>query len=391
MDRHALVVKSDHTSGTHDALIDKDVVSSPTQSSALKRDPAPSIAFARRICRYYGYEPRTDPMNASRMLPPRRIFWGSILGDDPRDVIQAGLQEIAGLVHLVAYSTSNLTQAGFRRADPYTPGSSARSWIESLVNAPVVFGSYIEYPINETLSLNHWNHIHREAHMRDVILKLWAEHGMQPDDVGVVADMDESFSRKFMHAMQMCRIPQFEPTQGCAGSDKPKVVAKTLNFNGSPYCIRPDYAGFHPDAILGKCVKGIGAPWGTASDVLWDAWDYRMRDGGRQNPANKYNAFHIHNFFDNASTLRFKYKTYGEKVPDADTRPIHSLHYDLAEIYKCLNTTDTASFSKALTPDPTSQSVQSEHDLPVFFDFAYAQRRHRALVQLWINAGGKTS
>lgn len=174
-----------------------------------------------------------------------------MLGDDPRDVIRAGLKEIEGLVHLVAYSTSNLTHAGFKRSDPYTPSSEARVWIQSLVAAPVVFGSYIEYPINETLSLNHWNHIRREGHMRNVVLRLWAANGMRDDDVGVVADMDESFSRQFMHAMRLCRIPQFEPTQGCASSDKPKVVAKTLNFNGSPYCIRHQYSGFHPDALLG--------------------------------------------------------------------------------------------------------------------------------------------
>lgn len=91
------------------------------------------------------------------------------------------------------------------------------------------------------------------------------------------------------------------------------------------------------------------------------------------------------------------------RVVDADKRPIHDLHYDLKEIYACLKTTDEAAYEMAHaavgatkrsaaaadTPAPTTSRVP--HAVPVFFDFAYAQRRHRTLVELWERAGGKTT
>jgi hypothetical protein len=79
---------------------------------------------------------------------------------------------------------------------------------------------------------------------------------MTSEDVGVVADIDEVFSRDFLRAVQTCDFPELNPGQSC---QKPKICPSTIAFEGSPYCIKKK-EWFHPDIISGQCVEGIGDP-----------------------------------------------------------------------------------------------------------------------------------
>ena len=57
---------------------------------------------------------------------------------------------------------------------------------------------------------------------------------MKPDDVAIIADADETFTRDFIRALQVCDIPQFEPGQNCQA---PKLIASTLVLESSPECV----------------------------------------------------------------------------------------------------------------------------------------------------------
>jgi hypothetical protein len=125
---------------------------------------------------------------------------------------------------------------------------------------------------------------------------------------------------------------------------KPKILASGIRFEASPECLEGEYREWRPDVIIGECIEGIGdstkhslaprvfkktigfrekgyGPGGNYSKMpknttlfpLWNAPDYRQLEGGRQirGHGNLNTAFHIHNFFENCDTLRFKYTTYG--------------------------------------------------------------------------------
>ena len=57
-----------------------------------------------------------------------------------------------------------------------------------------------------------WGVLH-EVLQRDGILHRWRRNGMTGEDVGVIADTDETFTRDFLRALQMCDIPHFRPGQ----------------------------------------------------------------------------------------------------------------------------------------------------------------------------------
>ena len=69
---------------------------------------------------------------------------------------------------------------------------------------------------------------------RQGILERWKRNGMRPDDLGLLADADELFSRDFLRAVQICDMPQLKPNQGCKDA---KIVASTLIYEASPECI----------------------------------------------------------------------------------------------------------------------------------------------------------
>lgn len=96
-------------------------------------------------------------------------------------------------------------------------------------------------------------HTHRQA-----ILERWKRNGMRPEDLGILADADELFSRDFLRAVQICDIPALRPNQSCKD---PKVVATTLIYEASPECIVSNDKIWHPDVILGECLEGIGDPF----------------------------------------------------------------------------------------------------------------------------------
>ena len=84
--------------------------------------------------------------------------------------------------------------------------------------------------------------------MRALILERWKENGMTKDDIGYLSDADETFTRDFIHAMQIFDVPQFQPDEhrNCAA---PKIYGLGIIFEGSPECITVGRNWFHPDMV----------------------------------------------------------------------------------------------------------------------------------------------
>ena len=77
----------------------------------------------------------------------------------------------------------------------------------------------------------------REHHQRDLIVERWKKMGMQADDIGLIADVDETPSRDFLRAVQVCDVPHFNqsgPKRPCA---IPKITTLAMVFEGGPDCI----------------------------------------------------------------------------------------------------------------------------------------------------------
>jgi hypothetical protein len=207
----------------------------------------------------------------------------------------------------------------------------------------------------------------REYIQRESILYRWKQQGMRPDDVGVVGDIDEVFSRDFLRASQVCNIPQFQETD-CL---KPKIVALTNIYESSPEC-RNQKNRFHPDMMSGACLDGVGDPTGRIVPVrnyhrtrgkrddasgnrgkyrdehvslgrypLWSIQDFRTQEGNtRQQTWADVRwgvAYHFHNFFYDISTVRHKYVTYGHGDASKATLPLSKVARDLDIIVRCVH------------------------------------------------------
>ena len=303
------------------------------------------------ICARYGYEPR-EPLPTQR--PARRLFLGGLIADDSLETLRASAAEGKNLYHTVVYVEANSTQAKFPRALRFTVGSKNLEQLQKYWDRTTVVVKYVtDLPAVRTSSLL------REHLQRQHVLPGWQGAGMQPIDVGVIADADEAWTRDYLLAAMHCEIPELitGPAQSCK---KPKILASTLNFESSPECIPQKRIGYHPDMMIGECIESIGDPslhkpmprsytqpdnpnqlyrsaglqvgYGGGNDwslfdpgnnkthfPLWTAGDFRQRAGGVQISMSKntesqygwqaanYNgqpvritAYHFHNWFQNA-------------------------------------------------------------------------------------------
>ena len=67
---------------------------------------------------------------------------------------------------------------------------------------------------------------------------------MRDDDIAIMRNADEIFTRDFLRAMQICDIAEFRPDQNCKA---PKVIANTVVFESSPNCPTKDRRWHHPE------------------------------------------------------------------------------------------------------------------------------------------------
>lgn len=302
----------------------------------------------------------------------RRIFFGAMVADDSFDVIRMHAAEIYGLYHVVVLVESNTTHTGERRTLRFAPGTEGYDLIQSGIFGPhtkVFLDLYLENAYGAI-------EMYREEIQRQNILKRWKKAGMREDDVGLMADMDETFTRDFLHAVMACDIPMFRPGQNC---HEPRVFAWSLVFESSPECVSKDlnWLWFHPDVMIGECIEYIGNPrgrptpvreykgvhgerdlgWGrnssddypkdvisngsyplaNAADMRTGVFNYALGVGyPKDNSTLRVAAFHFHNFFDSGEVLRHKYRTYGHPLFRAKYMKLSDIHNeDLDMLVRC--------------------------------------------------------
>ncbi|KAL7559714.1 hypothetical protein ACA910_017616 [Epithemia clementina (nom. ined.)] len=322
-----------------------------------------------------------------RRTTRRRIFFGAPLADDSFFLLQVLGTEAHHLFHTAAFIESNLTHSRTPRKLRFPPRSENVGLLQSLFGTKTMvtvdyFSPVEPAKVREKSIINFdWQHLHREA-----IVHRWKRQGMRPDDIGVVSDCDEFFSRDFLRALQICDIPEFKPHQDCL---VPKILSTALIYEASPECIISNTKLWHPDAILGECLEGIGdsllhplaergfhgnharrhAGYGLRSNYtlylqeynqtetsintikdaagrimypLWSPSDIRSMQGGRQvsfpdHSKHSHNGFHLHNFFESSMEIRHKYSTYGEPLAQANQAPLTMIHDDLGVAVSCVH------------------------------------------------------
>lgn len=250
--------------------------------------------------------------------------------------------------------------------------------------------------------------------------------GMRPDDIGIIADVDETFSREFLRAIQTCpRVVPFHYHDHKCHNSGVRLKGTGSVYEGSPDCVTKKRAWDKPDAIIGACIEEIGNatehPWALRNGYkrvigfgtgrggeekgtleyqmhyanitgeqypLWSAGDFRMQGGGVSIPRA---SFHLHNWFPDFEKTRNKYSTYGHAVRNAMTKALHDIHPDLKLLSYCLrNQTDapTKSIQLRFNSNYKYTEVQgyqrvvgglqsSRLPWPIYFhDADYRQQKH---------------
>eukprot|EP00978_Attheya_sp_CCMP212_P024813 scaffold78570_cov57-Attheya_sp.AAC.5 len=325
----------------------------------------------------------------------RRIFAGGMIADDSFHTIGIHAIESYGIYTHVAFVESNRTHIYFERKMRFLPRSNNLALLQSGMFGPTTTVTVDYYMVDEKGNLTDKMFkdgiFGQQVHRNDALHR-WRKEGMRPDDLGIIMDVDEFFTRDFLRALQICDVPEFRPDQTCR---KPKIFAKAIGFEASPECINRRKGFWHPDVIIGECIEGIGdsikhipavrefrdigfrkqdmIPKNTTLFPLWNAADYRQLEGGRQieGHGNSHTGFHIHNFIEHCDLLRFKYSTYGEPTKVNITAPLGKLHVDLDQLVKC-------TMERTQDHAPLKSIADSGKKVPLAFQLkSYVEARHR--------------
>ncbi|KAL3777300.1 hypothetical protein ACHAW5_004680 [Stephanodiscus triporus] len=338
----------------------------------------------------------------------RRLFLGSLLADDSMEVLRVLGTEVYNIFHTVSFIESNTTQSLTPRKWKYYDPIDIPN---SLITLHQLFGPKtrvsVDYYVSALKEKFGIYGLGVEDVQREGSSHRWALNGMREDDIGIISDADEVFTRDFLRAMQICDVPQFRPNQDCLN---PKVIASTMVFESSPNCLTKDRRWFHPDAILGECVENVGdallhlpgkreykerhgmrlegyggkgnyskyAAEGMTSNNSYPLWlpsDFRNQVGGVMFSGSDGSptGYHFHNFFMSADEVRNKYFTYGHAIHDATKKPIWDLHEDIKLAFDCAH----GDREKLLPFNASLSSV-----LPTYYlDDEAMVKRH----QLWLS------
>jgi len=302
---------------------------------------------------------------------------GTLIADDSWHVILVHAAEAKDLYHAVAFVETNRTtsyQPSFRPWR-FTPSSQDLKLLTSGIfgsSTKVTLDYHIDNPADLPTRTRFGIDVEKLA--REKIADRWKKENMTEDDLGIVSDLDEVFTRDFLLAAQSCDIPELRPGNNCRA---PKLVARTLVFESSPSCITENRRWFHPDMISGQCVDKIGnaeihkpgqREWNgvgarlpgyglnpddyskmpnTTMYPLWKADDFRMLVGGQGINGPYYSdshgklkdyavtAFHLHNYFSTVHEIRFKYLTYSHPHFNALHTSLAALSPDLQLAVNC--------------------------------------------------------
>ena len=365
---------------------------------------------AKIRCDRYGLKPLEDG------APQRRIFFGSMVADENWQVHVIHAIEVHDVYHVAVFIESNTTHMASPRPLRYKNSNEGDLLTQSDMFGPNTH-VYLDYWLEDKPDLMAMD---RESEQRNTIIRRWKDAGMTENDVGIMADADEFFSRDFVRALQTCDFPALRSEQSCL---KPKVVALSLSFEMSPYCIKERH-WFHPDAIRGECLEGIGDPterivplrthkrrYGERHDSYGkehvDNYPEAVRASGRyplftgpdirtvvgdngipfsvkatpgadEAEANGA-AYHLHNWFNDFGVTRNKYGTYAHGNTDSMKKPLSKIEGDLDLTVRCARGIDGDDTKEAFHLNAT----ELKGTRPIFFlNKTYLEERHNLVLKM---------
>jgi hypothetical protein len=379
-------------------------------------------------CKRYGYSysnSNTDTPDRPRRKEKRRIFYGSMIADEPWELFEIIAAETHGIFAGMVFVESNRTQNFSKRRFQRLASTETFQELFGMSTTEQRVNVQVRPYVNEEGGRNQ-GPMTREHAQRAEILKGWKELGMTSQDVGYLTDSDETFTRDFLRAVQVCDgIDQLDYHKHYCAHAGVKMISNTRVFQGSPECISEGQSWFHPDMIIGACLEGIGdetmhpkAPrwpgsflrakgfggegfgndctdWEGESKIvdnrypLLNAADFRRLCGGRMVGLNTrefpeygpYTGYHFHNFFANADAIRFKYRTYGHVDANAYTKRLEKMNNALQMMYRCVMNLTESRGQKWKRVKGGFGAIQPQ--LPVYFhDADYRYRRHEFMRQV---------
>jgi hypothetical protein len=183
--------------------------------------------------------------NATMPLKRRRLFYGALISGDSAEVIKATSMEQYNIYHTVSLIESNTTQNLTPKKWRFFGSEDASkelNWLYQLFG-PKTKVSVDYYVTSQRKDQIDGDELLIEYFQREGHSYRWKFNGMRPDDIAIIADVDETFSRDFLRALQICDVPQFRPGQSCR---EPKLFGSTLIFESSPECAWKGRRWFHP-------------------------------------------------------------------------------------------------------------------------------------------------
>lgn len=177
---------------------------------------------ASRCARYEGM---SLPYSSGKQKS-RRIFFGSLIASEPWELVEIVSTEAYGIFEGIVLVESNRTQTFQPRKFQRLHHTNALQ--KAFGTSQVQVRAYV----NEQHQISSMT---REHLQREEILKGWKEMGMGPDDIGYVGDLDETFTRDFLRAVQTCHVDILDyETHQCENA---KILSDARVFEGSPECI----------------------------------------------------------------------------------------------------------------------------------------------------------
>jgi cellulose synthase/poly-beta-1,6-N-acetylglucosamine synthase-like glycosyltransferase len=135
----------------------------------------------------FGYDGRTER---------RRLFLGTLLADDSMDILKAVGLEMYNIFHTVSFIESNVT---------HNLSPREMRFYDSDKPSQNLYQLYQYFGPKTRVSVDYYSNHMQGGYdlLRDFIQRegnnfRWAFNGMKPDDVAVVGDTDETFTRDFL-------------------------------------------------------------------------------------------------------------------------------------------------------------------------------------------------
>ena len=383
-------------------------------------------------CQRYGWTYHSRPSDEGATPPPqprRRIFYGALMAEEPWELLEIMATETRGIFDAMVFVESNRTQS-------FAPRNWKRTSLQQERHLADMFDTRVTVRkyVNENASMIG---LERENHQRGAIVEGWKELGMQPDDLGYIADTDETMTRDFLRAIQTCdnlRLTNYNHHH-CNPRLGARLYAMARLFEGTPDCMTRQRSAHHPSLVMGACIEGIATDTAQHHPVsprdniytrkegygqdcgfgrvpghsfpLWNPADFRMILCGDQpmarpphDPAkdedddinrhpdySRFTGYHLHNFFADFAAIRRKYKTYGHSTDGTISRrqhnvdnmlPIKDIHPDLGFLHSCV-LNETEDLTKNHPRVQGGFTTLPKYFVPLYFlDAEY--RRQRQLI-----------